>query len=151
MGKTRLAAELAGEVHRDRGAVLFASGAGPPEAALAAFDSLRAPRRPSLLVLDDVDQAAEEIRAAVDELARGLAALPVLVLATAKDAGALADLHAGAVVTLGPLELSGVATVAPSLTTSNLSRSSSPRPAAVSPSGCTAPRHSGLARTRHGA
>ena len=48
----------------------------------------------------------------LDELARGLAALPVLVLATAEDAGALADLHADAVVRLGPLDLSGVATVA---------------------------------------
>ena len=147
MGKTRLAAELAGEVHRDRGAVLFASGAGPPEAALAAFDSLRAPRRPSLLVLDDVDQAAEEIRAAVDELARGLAALPVLVLATAKDAGALADLHAGAVVTLGPLEPLAwpPSPVCMRARTPRCRSSSSPRPAAVSPSGCTAPRHSGLA------
>ena len=41
IGKTRLAAELAGEVHRDRGAVLYASGAGAPDAALAALADAR--------------------------------------------------------------------------------------------------------------
>ena len=35
MGKTRLAAELAGEAHRDGAAVLYAAGTGAPEAALA--------------------------------------------------------------------------------------------------------------------
>ena len=39
MGKTRLAAELAGEVHRDRGVVRYASGAG--------FAGRRARRAPS--------------------------------------------------------------------------------------------------------
>ena len=35
MGKTRLAAELAGEAHREGATVLYAAGTGPPEAALA--------------------------------------------------------------------------------------------------------------------
>jgi WD40 repeat protein/DNA-binding SARP family transcriptional activator len=112
MGKTRLAAELADEVHRDGGAVRYASGAGSPDAAHTALQATAAARRPTLLVLDDVDQAPEEVRALLDELACGLAALPVLVLATAEDACALADLHADAVIRLGPLDLSGVATVA---------------------------------------
>ena len=79
IGKTRLAAELAGEVHRDGGAVLYASGAGPPDAALAALAGAKAPRRPALLVLDDVERAGNAVRAALDELADGLAALPLLV------------------------------------------------------------------------
>ena len=79
MGKTRLAAELAGEVRRDRGAVLYASGAGAPETALAALASARVARRPTLLVLDDVDRAGEEAWTALGELVGGVAALPVLV------------------------------------------------------------------------
>ena len=61
IGKTRLAAALAGEVHRDRGAVLYASGAGAPDAALAALARAGAARRPTLLVLDDVDRAGEAV------------------------------------------------------------------------------------------
>ena len=57
MGKTRLAAELAGEVRRDGGAVLYASGPGAPETALAALADARVARGPTLLVLDDVDRA----------------------------------------------------------------------------------------------
>jgi WD40 repeat protein/DNA-binding SARP family transcriptional activator len=108
MGKTRLAAELAAEVHRDRGAVRYASGAGAPNAARAALEDAGAARRPTLLVLDDVDQAAEEVRAALDALAGGLAALPVLVLATAEDDGLPAD----ATLALGPLDADGVRAVA---------------------------------------
>jgi len=108
MGKTRLAAELAGEVHRDRGAVRYASGAGAPNAVRAALEDVGAARRPTLLVLDDVDQAAEELRAALAELARGLATLPVLVVVTAEDADAPAD----ATLVLGPLDADDVRAVA---------------------------------------
>ena len=69
MGKTRLAAQLAGEVHRDRGAVRYASGAGAPSATRAALEDAGITRRPTLLVLDDVDHAAEDVRVALDELA----------------------------------------------------------------------------------
>jgi WD40 repeat protein/DNA-binding SARP family transcriptional activator len=75
MGKTRLAAELAGEVHRDRGTVRYASGAGPPDVARAA------------LADDDADRAPAAVRAALDDLAIGVADLPVLVLATAEHDG----------------------------------------------------------------
>ena len=86
IGKTRLAAALAAEVHRDRGAVLYASGAGAPDAALAALARAGAALRPTLLVLDDVDRAGEAVLAALDELAGRLAGLPVLVLAAAEEA-----------------------------------------------------------------
>jgi DNA-binding SARP family transcriptional activator len=65
MGKTRLAAELAAEVHRDRAPVLYASGAGAPADALSALERVRAPR-PTLLVLDDLDRAGEDVHAALD-------------------------------------------------------------------------------------
>ena len=60
IGKTRLAAELALELHRDRVAVLFASGAGAPAAATEVLATARAARRPTLVVLDDLDRAGDE-------------------------------------------------------------------------------------------
>ena len=62
MGKTRLAAEIAGEAHREGAAVLYAAGTGPPEAALAAIARARETRRPALLVLDDADRAPADVR-----------------------------------------------------------------------------------------
>jgi WD40 repeat protein/DNA-binding SARP family transcriptional activator len=111
MGKTRLAAELAGEVRRDRGAVLYASGAGAPETALAALADARVARGPTLLVLDDVDRAGGEAWTALGELVGGVAALPVLVLTTAEDAGLPAGLRAEAAIVLAPLDVDGVRAV----------------------------------------
>src|SRR5215207_5800032 len=108
IGKTRLAAALADEVHRDRGVVLYASGAGAPDAALAALTRAGAASRPTLLVLDDVDRAGEAVRAALDELAGRLAGLPVLVLAT----GEHAQLRADSTLCLGPLDGDAVRSVA---------------------------------------
>jgi DNA-binding SARP family transcriptional activator len=112
IGKTRLAAELATEVHRDRGAVLYASGAGPPATARAALDTALAARRPTLLVLDDVDRAGHELRAAFAELLDGLAALAVLVVATGEDPALASEVGAEATLTLAPLDADGVAAVA---------------------------------------
>jgi len=108
IGKTRLAAALAGEVHRDRGTVLYASGAGAPDAALAAIARAGAAPRPTLLVLDDVDRAGEAVLAALDELAGRLAALPALVLATAEEA----QLPTDSTLCLAPLDAAAVRAVA---------------------------------------
>ena len=110
IGKTRLAAELAREVQRDGGTVRYVSCAGPPDAMGAALAHARGARRPTLLVVDDLDRAGEEIRAALGEL--GLAALPVLVLATAADPALAGPLRADATVTLAPLAADGVRAVA---------------------------------------
>ena len=110
IGKTRLAAELAGEVRRERGTVRYASCASPPDAVRSALAEARAARRPTLLVVDDLDRAGEGIRAALVEL--GLAALPVLVLATAADPALAARVRADATVSLAPLEADGVRAVA---------------------------------------
>src|SRR4051794_13034594 len=108
IGKTRLAAALADEVHRDRGAVLYASGAGAPDAALAALVRAGAAARPMLLVLDDIDRAGTAVRAALDQLATVLTALPVLVLATAVEA----QVGAGPTLCLDPLDRDSVRAVA---------------------------------------
>jgi WD40 repeat protein/DNA-binding SARP family transcriptional activator len=111
MGKTRLAAELAGKVHGGGGAVLYASGRELVEAARSALDEVRAAPRRTLLVLEDVDRLVSEERSALARLCEALDALPMLVLATAEDTEP-ARLRAHTVITLAPLDAAGVAAVA---------------------------------------
>ena len=101
IGKSRLAAELAAEVHRDGAQVSYAAA---PAAALAALERTRDVRRPALLVLDDLDRAGPDVRAALEALPGGR----VLVVATAQESDALAD----ATLQLAPLDSGGVAAVA---------------------------------------
>jgi WD40 repeat protein/DNA-binding SARP family transcriptional activator len=112
IGKTRLAAEMAAELHRDGVVVLYASGAGVPAAACAVLEDAGAAQRPTLLVLDDLDRAGDELRAALDELVDGLAARPVLVIALAEEADLAAGVRADATLVLAPLDAEGVAAVA---------------------------------------
>jgi WD40 repeat protein/DNA-binding SARP family transcriptional activator len=112
MGKTRLAAELAGEVHRDRAIVLHASGAGDPAAARAAISRGARARRPTLLVVDDVDRAGDEVGAALRGLVEGLEALPVLLLATAQADDVSVPPRVDGTIMLGPLGPDDVAAVA---------------------------------------
>ena len=112
MGKTRMAAELATEAHREEAAVIYAAGAGPPEAALAAIARTRDARRPMLLVVDDADRAPAEVRRALREHARELAAVPVLVLATGQEAAALARLEPQDAIALDPLDADAVRMIA---------------------------------------
>jgi WD40 repeat protein/DNA-binding SARP family transcriptional activator len=112
MGKTRLAAELAAEAHRERGEVLYISRLGAPDAGREVLANARATRRPSLLVIDDADRAGDWLWPALAELCGGLAALPLLVLVTTEDAGLAARLDGAAILTLTPLDAGGVAAVA---------------------------------------
>ena len=112
MGKTRLAAELAGELQRDGGEVLYMSGAGEPDGARAALARARGARRPVLLVFDDVDRAGEEQLAWLGELVVELAGLPVLVLATSEAPALSTRLRADATLELAPLDPDGVRAVA---------------------------------------
>ena len=90
IGKTRLALELAHEVRRDRGAVVWCDGAGDRAAALR---EAAGARQPTLLVLDDL---GEEERGRLDRPH----AVPVLLLMTTdRAAGSPAD----EALTLGPL------------------------------------------------
>ena len=110
MGKTRLAAELAGAAHRDGAAVLYAPGTGPPDVALAAIARARDSRRPALLVIDDADRAPTAVRAALRDL--DLDGAPVLVLATGLQAAALARLEPRESIVLESLDADGVAAIA---------------------------------------
>ncbi len=105
IGKTRLAAELAGVVHGEGATVVYAAAAGAPDVALAAVARARRVRRPVLLVADDADRAGAAVRDAVAETG-GEACL---VLATAE---AAADLEATATCTLPPLGAAAVRRIA---------------------------------------
>jgi WD40 repeat protein/DNA-binding SARP family transcriptional activator len=112
MGKTRLAAELARDLRRDRGEVVYLSGASAPEAVRAVLARARGTQRPMLLVFDDVDRSGEEQLGALGELVVELAGLPVLVLATTEDPALAARLDADAMLDLAPLDLGGVRALA---------------------------------------
>ncbi|MET0973149.1 MAG: BTAD domain-containing putative transcriptional regulator, partial [Thermoleophilaceae bacterium] len=112
MGKSRLAAELAGEAHRAPAMVLYAAGAGPADATLDVLDRAHEATRPTLLVVDDADRANPDVLARLGDLGRSLRALPVLVLACGEDAGALAHLGADDALALGPLDASAVRAIA---------------------------------------
>jgi len=112
IGKTRLAAEIAGEAHREGASVRFVAGTAAREAVLAAIAAAREPSRPTLLVLDDADRAGEVVRAAINRLADQLCAVSSLVLATGRDAAALARLQPTASLALGPLDAAAVRQIA---------------------------------------
>jgi len=112
MGKSGLAAELAGEVHRLGATVRYVSGAAPSDTVLAALRSAREAAGPTLLVVDDVDNAGANVRAELKELADAVVGLPELVLASGQDPEALAQLGADVSVALEPLDAAAVAAVA---------------------------------------
>ena len=105
MGKTRVAAEIAGEVHREGGVVLYAAGTGPAESVLAAIARTRGGT--ALLVVDDADRAPVEVRAALRDLTA-----PALVLATGQEAAALARLEPQESIVLEPLGVEAVRAIA---------------------------------------
>jgi WD40 repeat protein/DNA-binding SARP family transcriptional activator len=111
MGKTRLAAELAAELQRDRARVHYVSGVGAPEAGCAVLASAGGARRPTVLVLDDIDRADDALRTALGKLVDGLGERPVLVLATAEDPAFARVLHADGTLNLAPLDRNGMRAV----------------------------------------
>ena len=110
MGKTRVAAALARDVHGAGATVLYASGAEPSEAALATLARATDARRPTLVVLDDADRAPLEVRQALRELGAG--ERPVLTIATGLQAAALARLEPREALQLEPLDAEAVAAIA---------------------------------------
>ena len=85
MGKTRLAAELAAEVHEAGAVVRYATANGSPAAVLAALDGVRRVAGPTLLVVDDAERAGGDVPDALAELAGALADVPALVLVNGRD------------------------------------------------------------------
>ena len=117
IGKTRLAAELARELHRAGATVLYAAGSGAPEAALDAVRGAGESERPTLLVLDNADDAPPAALEAAAALARETArAAPAHPRALPRRAGrpALAGLARAAAerLALGPLPAEATAEIA---------------------------------------
>lgn len=111
-GKSRLAAELAGKVHRRGDVVLHATGSGPPAAVIAALRAARAASRPALLVVDDAGIASADV---LEQLAAAMASLarePVLVVLCCEDADALGAVSIDGVLALGGLGEGEVRTIA---------------------------------------
>ena len=104
IGKTRLAAELATVAHGDGAAVLYASGTGTPELALAVIARTCTSADRVLLVVDDADRADVDVCAALRRCGPAARDRAALVLATGRSAAALAPLRPAAAVELGPLD-----------------------------------------------
>jgi DNA-binding SARP family transcriptional activator/WD40 repeat protein len=87
IGRTRLAAELASEVHREGATVLYVAGWQRSEDVLAAIRRAADAKRPTLLVADDADANGDAVAAlgALD-----LSRTATLVIANVQDAGSLA-------------------------------------------------------------
>jgi WD40 repeat protein len=85
IGKTRLAAELAVEVRRTGAAVLCAAGSGVPDAALEVIRGAEESGRPTLLVLDDADDASPALLEAAAALVGEPRESPLLLLVLHRD------------------------------------------------------------------
>lgn len=102
-GKSRIAAELAGDAHRRGDAVLYANGRGPADTTLSVLHLVQNATRPTLLVVDDADAGGVDVLPQLDARAHLLSSLPVLGLVCCQDADALGGLRSDGVLTLKPL------------------------------------------------
>ena len=112
IGRSRLAAELAADAHRRGATVLYAAGAGPTDAALGALRGASEATGPTLLVVDDADQAGEGVLGELADLARVIPTMPVLALATGERREAFAPPGADGALDLGPLDADAVREIA---------------------------------------
>ena len=110
IGKTRLAAELAGEAHESGARVVYASAAGTSDAVLDVVNRIQSAHRPTLLVIEDADQGPIEVPATLGE--RDLSQAPALVLVTAEDAEALTRSNPDAALEIEPLDAEAVRAIA---------------------------------------
>jgi WD40 repeat protein/class 3 adenylate cyclase len=118
IGKTRLVAELASEVHGRTGVVRYAGagGAGTALALGALRDAMHA-TSPTLVVLDDLDVLGVDVVTVLGGSSEALQRRPVMVVATFRDAEGLpalaslverTDVHEDAHRTLPPLDAGSV-------------------------------------------
>src|SRR5918995_2910508 len=84
IGKTRLAAELAAAVQPEA-TVLYAAGSGAPDAAHEAIRGAKESELPTLVVLDDADDASPAVLEAAAALAAEPRDIPLLLLVLHRD------------------------------------------------------------------
>jgi DNA-binding SARP family transcriptional activator/energy-coupling factor transporter ATP-binding protein EcfA2 len=85
IGKTRLVAELAGELHAQGTRVVYVGGGEPRADATAAVGRAGRATGPALLVFDDLDRAPAEIVTGAADLALGARERSLLVLLAYRD------------------------------------------------------------------
>jgi WD40 repeat protein/DNA-binding SARP family transcriptional activator len=112
IGKSRLAAELAGELHHAGAIVAFCSGRGQRVSFGAALRAVGGATRPTLLVVDEAGESAAGGLGELQELKRALANLPVLALLLCETAAALAPLRTDGEVVLMPLDVEAIRAIA---------------------------------------
>ena len=112
IGKSRLASELAGEVHQAGAGVLYATGAARADAVRAVVRRARELTRPALLVVDDADRVDDDVQAELAALTRDADGHSLLVLASADDVAALAGVPADAALELRALDAEAVGAIA---------------------------------------
>lgn len=112
IGKSRLAAEIAGECHRAGASVLYVAGVAPAETSGGTLARALEVTEPMLVVVDDADRGGEELRSALEQLGPSLAERPVLVVVTSESVTALAGLRERENLALEPLDLASIAAIA---------------------------------------
>jgi WD40 repeat protein/DNA-binding SARP family transcriptional activator len=110
IGKTRLAAGLAVDVHRAGCPVLYVAGTDPAEVIAAAVHRALDGRRPTLLVMDEADASDRALRA-LQDLAGEIGTRPVLVLAIARQRLESVGRHDDSLA-LGPVDADAVRRIA---------------------------------------
>jgi DNA-binding SARP family transcriptional activator len=120
IGKTRLVAELAAEVHAQGAEVVYVSGAEPHGTVAAALGRGRRAAGPALLVFDDLDRAPAEIVDGVADLALEARERSLLVILAFRDDTPPAvarlvrrlEVRGAERLALGPLAANGVREIA---------------------------------------
>ncbi len=120
IGKTRLIAEVAREVHEQGATVLYASGGGPAASLSAVLDEARHAFAPTLLVVDDADAAGSSLVEDLSAFTHHLPAVPVLTYVAGEDPNALASLHPSVSLRLEPLGVDAIHTIASSYGPANV-------------------------------
>ena len=112
IGKSRIAAELAGHALATGAIVRYVTAKDPPDVVRGVLEQVADSTDPTLLVVDHVDEAPPDMRADLEEVALAAAAAPVLVLMLGDEGGSLADLAPAASLVLGPLDQAAVHAIA---------------------------------------
>jgi WD40 repeat protein/DNA-binding SARP family transcriptional activator len=120
IGKTRLVAELAGELHERGGEVVYVGGAPPHGDVAAALGRARRAAGPAALVFDDLDRAPAEIVEGVATLALEARERSLLVILAYRDDPPVAvrrlaswlEARGAERLALGPLAANGVREIA---------------------------------------
>ncbi|MGZ4179283.1 MAG: nSTAND1 domain-containing NTPase [Solirubrobacteraceae bacterium] len=112
IGKSRLAAELAEHALGEGATVRYTTAKDPPDVVRGVLKQVPDSTNPTLLVVDHLDEAPQDVRADLEEVALAAAAAPVLVLVLGDEGASLAGLAPAESLVLGPLDLAAVHAIA---------------------------------------